>query len=444
MQFRKDKYPLFVLVLIHALWFIAATFIWQRPYSYDSVEYIQLAVNLKNGLYYSGNAALPVTEQFITLRPPVYALFIWLCWTIFGYNTWCILLVQNIISITSCFLIRNIFQSNFPKTGWQGIYWLLIVVYPMQMVFANMIFSDILLQFFLVLYLQQLFFFIKNRKPSSLFLMALWLTMGVFTKPVLYPFLFLQALWILIYCIKTKKAALISTAALPILLVVCYGLWNKKQTGVFHISSVEAYNLLEYNVREFYLFKYGKEETAVRMEQIHRRLNDANTFKERYDLSKEIALQKIKEDLPGYIAFHGLKSIQLFFDPNKLEFDIFSRHFSYVNNAGGSFYTSWRTQGISGVWNYLKDYPFLLILVITPVFGFFRLLGCILFLFEKGNDKYLRIAVVVFVLYFAIITGPVANARYFLPILLITSAGAWTGYANAIDRWKARKAKANE
>jgi hypothetical protein len=440
-NFKKDRYILLLLIASHLLWFLAAVFIWQKPYSYDSVEYMQLATNLKNGLYYSGNAQLPITEHYITLRPPVYSIFILLSWTLWGYQTWIILLFQNIISIATCLLVRNTFLQLFPEQKRQTMYWLLILLYPMQMVFANMIFCDVLFQFFLMLYLRQLLLFLKDGRGSRFWWMTLWLIAGVFTKPILYPFLFLHALAGLFYTVRLRKKGILVAAAIPLCLILLYGFYNEKRTGLFHISSVQSYNLLEYNVSEFYQYKYGTDEAKRRMAAIQGELASAKNFPERYRLSARIAKQKIGEDLLSYSLFHVRKSIQLFFDPNKLEFDIFSRRFHYINNYQESFSTKLHSGGLTGAWEYLKSYPFLLLLLITPLTGVFRLLGTILFVFDRRISISLRIAVAVFVAYFALITGPVANARYFLPILMVTSACSWISFANL---WRKRKLKISQ
>jgi len=426
---KKDKWYLLLLAAAHFLWFAASVWIWQKPYSYDSTEYIQMAVNLKHGLYYSGNAALPYQEHFRTLRPPVYPAFILLCWTVAGYHTWFILLVQNIISLCSCLLIRDTFSLLFPGTGRRWIYWLLILLYPMQMVFANMIFSDILLQFFLALYLRQLLFFLTDRAPRRILPMSLWLIAGVFTKPILYPFVFLHAAGIVFWCLRSKKLRYAFAGMLPMCCILAYGFWNRQQTGIYHISSVQPVNMLHYNLQEYYVYRYGTAGAKERMKGLLAEAGTATSFPEYYALSGRIASRELRKELGGYTVFHMLKSIQLFFDPNKLEFDIFSRRFRYKNNYQQSFVESYRAQGIKGAWLYLKDYPFLPLLLLTPLFGLFRVAGLLLFLFRRGINLQLRILLSLFIAYFALITGPVANARYFLPLLLVTSACAWIGFA---------------
>jgi len=415
---------------------VASVWIWKKPYSYDSVEYIQMAQNLQQGLYYSGNAALPLTEHYMTLRPPVYPAFILSVWTLFGTHTWIILLLQNIMSVATGFLVRNMFLRWFPKQRDQWIYWLFIILYPMQMVFANMIFCDVLFQLFLMLYLGRLLRFLQDKRQQHYGWMALWLIAGVFTKPILYPFLIVHLLFALIFTITMKKGAILITAAVPLVLVLGYGYINQARTGIYHISSVQSYNLLEYNLTDFYRFRYGPEVAAGKMDVIKKELDNANNFPEYYERSAAIAGEKIKAEFIAYSLFHAWKSVLIFFDPNKLEFDIFSRRFHYINNYQESFATKLRTGGWRGAWSYLKGYPFFLLLILTPVTGFFRLTGFILFACNRRFPLKIRIALVIFVGYFAFITGPVANARYFLPMLMVTSACSWISFSTLWQGWK--------
>lgn len=435
---KKNIALLIVLIIIHALGLWASLYLFQKPFSYDSAEYVQLATNIKNGIYYSGNASLPLDPFYISLRPPVYSLFILGCWGLFGYKVGAILFVQNLISIFNCLLVKSTFDQLYPDTGKSFLFLILIIGFPMQVVFANMIFSDVLLQCFLMLYFRELLFSLRETKSAGILKMSLWLILAVFTKPIIFPFLFIHALFVIIIAVRKRKWLFIGYAALPVLLLFMYGQWNKQKTGLYHISSVQSVNLLDFNLAEYYTYKYGPEEMKLRVDRIKDELKGAHSFKEKYELSARIAKEKIKEEWLGYAFFHCLKGCQMFIDPNKLEFDIFAREYHYINDYKTSFMDSWRAERWKGVFNYLKHYPYLMLLLLMPVFGFIRLIGFIMFFFDRKNKWTIKCAVVLFVLYFVVITGPVANARYFLPIVLIVSACSWIGYANFLSKYKTK------
>jgi len=106
--FTAKRYFL-LIILFHTLWFFGAL-IWQHIDNDDAREYFFLARNLSQGLYYSADAALPINPFFISLRTPIYSIFILVIETIFGKNDWVILFFQNIISIANCYLVFKIFS----------------------------------------------------------------------------------------------------------------------------------------------------------------------------------------------------------------------------------------------------------------------------------------------------------------------------------------------
>lgn len=437
---KKNRVFLCLLILAHAIGFCAAVFLFKRPYSYDSTEYIQLAGNLKHGWYYAGNPALPVDAKLLSLRPPVYSLFLLLIWSLFGQQTWTVLLFQNLLSIFNCLLVYDTFEKlSISPTRKNYIYWILVLAFPMQIVYTNMIFSDVLFQCFLMLYLRQLLFFINDHQPRRILSMSIWLIAGVFTKPILFPYLLLHAIFSIIVSIKSRRWILSTAGLLPLLLLFAYGQWNKKQTGLFHISSVQSINMLEYNLSEFYISKYGHKAGIQKIDSLKEVVNAEPDFRHQYEKAAALASAKMKEDILGYGLFHFKRSLQLFIDPDKLEFDIFSRQFYYKNNSQTSFKDALHNEGIKGAWAYIKSYPYLPFLIITPLFGLIRILGLLLYFFERKHKLQYKIAIGIFVLYFACITGPVANARYFMPLILPMSFCAGLGYAGLIEKIKLRR-----
>ena len=153
-QQRKYIIP-FLIIILHLIWFCAGM-LWQHFYNGDSYEYIYLADSIRHGHYYSGNPALPVNEYKQSLRTPVYSLFLMLCYNMVGYKSWLIFLLQSMISVASCTVMFRIFDRLLPGSRFRWFYLLFIGFYPAQMVFSNMIVPEILLQFFLVLYLRGL------------------------------------------------------------------------------------------------------------------------------------------------------------------------------------------------------------------------------------------------------------------------------------------------
>ncbi len=436
---RKTVIFLFIIVLLHAFWF-GAGMLWQHFYNGDSYEYIYLADNIKHGHYYGANPLLPLNDFRLTLRTPVYPLLLLICYTLFGYTNWVILLLQNIFSIASCWLIRDTVLKIKPATDYTWLYTLFLAFYPAQMFFATTLAPDTLLQFFLMLYCRQLVLSLQTKRGKHIAYMSLWLILATLTKPIVYPFLFLHLLYALWYCFRLRSPIPVATAALPLLLMLSYGIWNKQRTGLFHISSIQSTNLLHYNVHYFLAWKYGPTyaDSLIRVKKAEQ--NALSGLKQKYEYASREAGSIIKAHLAAYSIFHLKESARFFIEPGKSELDLYTGYLGYnFDPKAPNFYKSYRERGITGAWDYLKTYPWLPLVLLIFLFNLLRVLGGILFFFQKKIPFPIRLCITGYILYFAAVTGPVANARYFLPVLPILSGVAVLGYACWWDQRKSKK-----
>lgn len=435
----KKNYFIVLIIAMHIVWFLAGM-TWGRFYNGDSYEYIYLAESISKGHYYGANPAMPVIDYRISSRTPAYPLFLLTFYTLFGKSNIIVLLFQNLLSIASCCIILNTFQriSSFKKYSW--IYLLFIVFYPAQMFFATTITPDTLLQFFLMLYFRQLVLSIYEPKVSRIGYMSLWLVLAVMAKPIVYPFLFLHFAFALWYSFRKKWKITILTGAIPLLVIMSYGLWNKQRTGLFHISSVESNNLLYFNTRFFLVSKYGEPHADSVIRGVKKRIESMDGLKLKYESASREATTIIKNDLFAYGLFHLRESIRFFIEPGKSELDLYTGYLGYnFNPKALTFYRSYKERGITGAWDYLKSYPWLPLVLLVFLFNLIRLAGAFLFMFNKNLPLSIRILSAVYILYFAAITGPVANTRYFLPVLLVLSAISVIGYAGWLEKIKNKK-----
>jgi len=427
------------MILLHLFWFVVGLCS-KRFYNGDSYEYIYLAENIKHGLYYGANAYLPVSDYLLTSRTPLYSILIAICYSIFGPHNLPLLLLQNILSIISCWMIYDLFQKRYPANTKWWIYILFIAFYPAQFLFATMIVPDHVLQFFLVLYFRELFLSIETPSNERLARMSLWLILATMTKPIVYPFLILHVLYAGWYFFKTKSARVFLIALIPLASIIGYGLWNKSRTGLYHISSVQSHNLLNFNARSFLIFRHGQAYSDSVLDIANKGLDAQKGLKDKYEFADKEARKIIKNDLAGYAFYHSKESARFFIEPGKIEIDLYTGEASYYFRPGGdSFYKQFREHGMNGAWNYIKGYPYLPFILLIVLFNVLRVLGWILFLFDRRYSSALKIFSGIYILYFAAVTGPVANTRYFLPILLILSCLSMLGFTGWIEQRKARK-----
>src|SRR5580698_199097 len=130
---KQDKIFIGIIVLVHALFFLLACS-YKRIYMGDSFEYIYEALNIKNYFFfYSGNAVMPLTPEYMTQRQPGYPLFL-LSIYLFTINNWTVIVLQNLLSVFNIYYARKIFL----KLGFQKKYdWLLlifVIAYPAQFI----------------------------------------------------------------------------------------------------------------------------------------------------------------------------------------------------------------------------------------------------------------------------------------------------------------------
>ena len=439
---KRNTKVLLSIVMLHIIWF-ATGMMWKHFYNGDSYEYIYLAENIKHGLYYGANALLPVVDYGMTSRTPLYSLLLLINYSIFGLNNIPVLILQNILSVASCVLIYDVFQRLLPTQKKSWIYLVLIAFYPAQLFFPTMLVPDTLLQFFLMLYFKELLLSFEIPASKRMARMALWLILATMTKPIVYPFLILQVLYSLWYFYKTKHIIVVLLGIIPLASLVGYGFWNKSRTGLYHISSVQSHNLLNFNARSFLAFKYGQAYSDSVLEIANKGLDERKGLKAKYEFADQAAKDIVKHDLVSYAFYHLKESVRFFIEPGKIELDLYTGQATLVfNTKAPNFYTELKKDGIKGAWNYLQGYPYLPFILLVIFFNFLRIIGWLFFLFNKRYSLVLKVFSSIYILYFAVVTGPVSNTRYFMPVLLIMSALSMLGFAGLIDKRKAKKQNA--
>ncbi len=433
------KSLLLLIIAAHALWFLGAI-VWKHIYNGDSHEYFFLAENLKHGIYYSLDATQPIDPFYISLRTPLYSVFIIFIEAVFGNANWILLLFQNIISIYVCWFSLKLFKPylNHSKI-W--IYGLLILFYPAQMLFASMIVPDFLLQLFMVLYLFHLLKMISSQQSKWMWLMSLWLILAFLAKPIVYPFFLIHFFICTYWLYQFKALKYLPIALFPILIVVAYGTFIKNKTGFYHLSSVQAHNLLDYNLKTFHEFKYGFAKADSMNVAAHNISNQMPDFKSKYQCEEQIAKDSIKANFISYGLYHTYRSLRYFIEPGKGEIDLFTGFNTYEHMFSGqpaeSMATQFEKYGWKGALNYIKGYPWLPLILLIFIFNLIRVFGFVIFLFSKKIPLSFRISIFIFVAYFAFITGPVSNfTRYYLPVLTITSAASMIGLSCILKKIK--------
>lgn len=428
---RKDILFISIIALVHMVFFVLACG-YKRIYMGDSFEYIYEALNVKRYFFfYSGNPAMPIEPEYMSQRQPLYPLML-LGVYVFTVNNWVVLVLQNLLSVFNIFYTRSVLTRIGYKERYDLLLLLFICAYPAQFINANTIAPDILLQTFSILYFGSFIALIQMNQQRYMVRMSIFLVAGLLVKPVLYPFVVIHFFIIVIVAVlqKSKMQRPLLIALSPLFAVMLYDYWNYTRTEKFHFSSNQAFNAIYY----FHAYIAQKEDadSADRFLLAERKyMASIPQYKDRYDYANERGMQLLLQNFLPYMIFHLKNTARIFIEPGKGEMDLFTGWLTYgklYSKQQTGFYATLKNKGLRGLNNYLRTNPSMPFVIIVLLFNFIRLIGLGWFFFSKGIHWSIRSFVFIFVGYFALAAGPIANTRYFLPVSLILIGCAVVGF----------------
>lgn len=433
---KADKRFLAVIFVVHAVFFLLA---WHYGciYNGDSEEYVLMAKNISKGWLYAGDLSNTTVPELLTLRPPGYPFFMWLVYVLHGTD-WFILLLQNGVSIFNIWYLRKTLLRIGFDTKFDWVLLLFVMLYPSQYINANTIAPDLLLQTTTVLYFGSFVKFLQDKQTKQLWLMSIWLIVGVMIKPVLLPFIYVNFVVLLIAGVVNKNIVRYSLiAALPVAIVLLYCGFNQQRTGKFHFSSTQSFNAV------FYYFDYYKEvqdpDKAVAFLNTERdTMSSMPVYSDRYDYAVKRGRQLLKENFQGFVFFDIKGGLRMLIDPGKGEMDMFTGRLSlkqlYNIHDTSGFYATLKSKGINGLKDYVARNPSFFIAMLVLLGNVLRVMGLLLFLSNKNVNFYLRVFVLLFTAYFVFIAGAIAHVRYFMPVSLIVMSCAAIGWQHWLSR----------
>ncbi|WP_276133542.1 hypothetical protein [Polluticoccus soli] len=434
---KRDFRFLLLLLVVHGFFFVIALN-YKRIYTGDSFEYVYAALNIKNhGWFYAGNPALPVEAEYLTIRPPVYPLFLAFVY-LFTVNNWVVIILQNLLSIFNIFYLRDTLRKLGYTRHMDYLLVAFIILYPAQFVHTNTIVPDLFLQTCVLVYFRHFTWLWKTKRWRNAFWMSAALIVGLFTKPVLYPFALVHCVLLLYIAARwnTGYFRALLAAAIPLLLVFSYMSWNYTRTGKVHFSSNQSFNAIYY-----YYFYFSDTQGAAYAQDFldseREKIAAMPDFTERYDYANKRGVELLKENFAPYMLYHLKHSARLLVDPGKGEWDMFTGRLTLGNLYKGSkvgFYATFKKGGFQALWQYIEENPSFFLAIVVLLFNCLRLVGLFIFLLDRDQYLAIRLMVVLLIGYFAITTGPIANSRYFMPISLLTIGCATLGYQSVLRK----------
>lgn len=425
---KKDNIFLIGLIIIHLI-FLLFSVIQNNYFTFsgnnfklsDSYQYLIEAKNIiKYGAFYSNDLNQLVDYKFYTLRPPLYPLFLSFFY-LFKAPLYVIIIFQNLISITSIYLVRKtILLFNYQKK-YDFLFLILILLTPSQLIYANTIMSEVLFQFFIVLMFRNAVLFLKKNEIRYILWYSIALILSAYTKPVMYLFVIPSMFYMIYLSIKIKKWYPTCIGLLPIIAILFIFIWNYERTNHYEYSSIQTVNLLNYNTRLFLLSTQGETKSEKIIDSIHYEANKLKSYSEKTKFLNSSSRRILSNNIIPYTLYHLQGCFYTIIDPGRFDIaNFFLIETKKVEQKGILFHIN--SGGIKSVLKFLINtysIPLLLLLGSILVINIFKLISFLLFIFKSEININYRIIVCCLILYIVFLAGPVGASRYLMPLVPI-------------------------
>ena len=409
-----------VLVAVHmlALGWALRTGRWAFP---DSDRYVQAAQNLQqHGELYARpwpqSAPHGQAVQEFTIRTLGYPVAVLAMGGAEGKPV-LLLIIQNAVSLL---FIGSILRWWAGRVRPGRKHWMMallcVLTFPAQLIYANAVMSEVLLQAVVVVMTGFGLAFLRSQKVHTLAGVAGCAVAALLLKPVFYPLagavfgVGIIAAW------RVRNKWLAVVGAVPLVVVGLYMGWNQQRTGYFHFSSITDINLLHYNAAGVVRQLEGPQAEEAWVAGILREARTQPSFAARQQLIQVRAGAVLRAHTVVYARQHVLGMATLFLDPGR--FDV-SEFLGLAPLAGGGFLALVRS---GGLWQTIGHLP-LGLLALLGVLGmanltrlFLAALGFWRLRKDAGTLLYGRWIALGLLGYVALLTGPLGAARFLVPV----------------------------
>src|SRR3989344_1584242 len=398
----------------------------------DPEQYIQLGKNLFSNYSFSDHYNPPyIPNTFRTIGYPVFITIInWI------FNSWSsVAIVQILLAAATAVLIFEMGRKI--RSAWLGFgAALLFVLDPAVIVYTSSLWPDMLLTFLVALSFY-LIFFTESAKVTTFFGYGVLMGLATLVKPV---GIYLPLAIIVAILLRTDWSFLIRRNKIIFITlgfavtVFPWLLRNKVVADSWNISSISAYNLAVYNLLSFASEIGDKPAFQSQIAEIEKKYKDDYVF-DPADLvyspvltdlkhSRElnaISIPYIKSHFISYAKFHLTRAFGYFFVKSSiihaLDYTPFARHNLEKWNL---IPAPDKLVDLFSVWKNSSMKEFIYQVKHNGILFFEKLLRFLMSLLMliplwKYRKNPISISLWILVLYFAVLSGPVANARFRLP-----------------------------
>lgn len=405
----------FLVIGIHCC-FLLLQLLGQTTILQDTKEYLFAADNLIHaGQLYAWDLNETLNYDYFTKRPILFpsilAFFKLLSFGNFKVFLCLLLIVQNFISLLNIhFLLKFVF--HFTKKINYNLAFALLILTPAQVIYANLIMSEIWLQLVIMLLLN---YFLFHRQNSKWHLIAALLCIaGIALKPVFVFWIILFPLLIFYFNRKTLNIQIIGIGLLPAIYLFIAFQWNENRTGAYQYSSISTINLLHYNAYTVLIHEKGVAQADSIIDKITFNANLLKTYGEQQTYKEKAAKMIINANLGTYLYLHLRGQLVCLLDPGR--FDI-TQFFNLPHRQNLLYESHQKNNQYSIIKSFLN--PLGLFLIGLLLVNCIKLVLAFRFLFKKGLQGYYKFLLLIFPVYLIALTGPLGSSRFAMPILPI-------------------------
>ncbi|WP_157780877.1 hypothetical protein [Hymenobacter sedentarius] len=391
---------------------------WDFP---DSGRYLQAAENFRvyGKLYAKPWLGLPPRGQAVqefTIRPLGYPLAVL---GLRGGMTRPALLLglQNLLSLLNIGLVLSLWARRARPKARQWARALVVVLsFPAQLIYANAVMSEMLLQTAVVVMIATGLGFIRTQRKQYFAGVAGATIVALLLKPVFYPLACVIAglgMWL---ASRGRRLDFVFIGLIPLVVVVLYMGWNKERTGYFHFSSIAEINLLHYNAAGVVRQAEGPAAEEKWVASVLQEANKQPDFATRQHVIRTRAGAALWAHPAVYARQHLQGMAALFLDPGRFDITQFLR---LEPSNGSGLLAQAQTGGLLQALCHMPSAMLSLlgwvllanvVRLVLAARGFLRLKH------SEPGLRYGRWIALGLLLYVALLTGPLGAARFLVPV----------------------------
>lgn len=405
-----------------------------------TMDNVVISKNLVERHIFSRDTEAPFLPD--TWRTPGYPFFVAIFYSLFG-SFYPVIIAQIILLFFTSVLIFKMAEKMMDRK-WALLVALLYIILPDTLLSTSALFTESTFVFTLVAAFYIFFFSDYHNFYTKASLAGFLLAISAYIRPASFYLLFFFVPAYFIFYLKKSEIDRKQFMAMGLLILIFLATllpWyvrNKREVGVWTFASTSSYVLFRQNAAQFYSALNNVDILAgrnalLRMAGLPEGTVPRDT--KHSDVMKKVAIEFIMQHPFRYTVFHLSSFIPFFTSSGANEYSRFVHDMlpNYNPAPEPSLIQALNPFSLPLLITVLKNHGWTL--VENAFWGVIALFS-ILSLWKSQNVRLARMFLAI-ILYFALATGPIAHARYRIPVepLLLISAFStasflWSRYRN--------------